>query len=124
MLLGFTSGTIMILERILQSVPSFVVNTEPTLDTSVYQLTSMSLGTSSLATLALKLDWKCKYFNCYRERENSKSHLFRSVKPGLLFAMLYTWLALVSFIKLAVIVGRELGLNILDEEEIPFYPFR
>ena len=38
--------------------------------------------------------------------------------------MLCTWLALVSFIKLAVIVGRELGLNILDEEEIPFYPFR
>ena len=46
------------------------------------------------------------------------------MNPGLLFAMLYTWLALVSFIKLAVIVGRELGLNILDEEEIPFYPFR
>ena len=52
------------------------------------------------------------------------SNLFRSVNPGLLFAMLYTWLALVSFIKLAVIVGRELGLDILDEEEIPFYPFR
>ena len=51
-------------------------------------------------------------------------YLFRSVKPGLLFTMLYTWLALVSFIKLAVIVGRELGLKILDEEEIPFYPFR
>ena len=51
-------------------------------------------------------------------------HLFRSVNPGLLFAMLYTWGALVSFIKLAVIIGRELGLNILDEEEIPFYPFR
>ena len=50
--------------------------------------------------------------------------MFRSVKPGLLFAMLYTWLALVSFIKLAVIVRRNLGLNILDEEEIPFYPFR
>ena len=50
--------------------------------------------------------------------------MFRSVSPGLLFAMLYTWLALVSFIKLAVIVGRELGLKILDEEEIPFFPFR
>ena len=50
--------------------------------------------------------------------------MFRSVKPGLLFAMLYTWLALISFIKLAVIVGRQLGVNILDEKEIPFYPFR
>ena len=50
--------------------------------------------------------------------------MFRSVNPGLLLVILYTWFALVSFIKLAVIVGRELGLNILDEEEIPFYPFR
>ena len=38
--------------------------------------------------------------------------------------MICTWLALVIFIKLAVIVGRELGLNILREVEIPFYPFR
>ena len=38
--------------------------------------------------------------------------------------MLFTWLALISFIKLAVIVGRELGVNIVDEEEIPFYPFK
>ena len=52
------------------------------------------------------------------------THLFRSVNPGLLLVLLYTWLALVSFIKLAVIVGRKLGLKILDEEEIPFYPFR
>ena len=99
---------------------------QQTEDTSVYQLTNMFLGTSSPATLALKLDWKCKYFNCYREREreNSKSHLFRSVNPGLLLVLLYTWFALVSFIKLTVIVGRELGLDIEEEEEIPFYPFR
>ena len=38
--------------------------------------------------------------------------------------VIYTWLVLVIFIKLTVIVGRELGLQILDEEEIPFYPFR
>ena len=50
--------------------------------------------------------------------------MFRSVNPGLLLVILYTWFALVSFIKLTVIVGRELGLDIEEEEEIPFYPFR
>ena len=107
-------------------VPGRVKKLQQLQDSNVYQLTNKCLITSSPATLALKLDWKCKYFNCYREREreNSKSHLFRSVNPGLLLVLLYTWFALVSFIKLTVIVGRELGLDIEEEEEIPFYPFR
>ena len=49
--------------------------------------------------------------------------LFREISD-MMGVMICTWLALVIFIKLAVIVGRELGLNILREEEIPFYPFR
>ena len=110
--------------QIFQSGTSSVVNTEQTRDTSVYQLTDMSLSTSFPATLPLKLDWKCKFNKLAMEEVFIISYLFRSVKPGLLFTMFSTWLVLVSFIKLAVIVGRELGLNILDEEEIPFYPFR
>ena len=34
------------------------------------------------------------------------------------------WTALIFFFKVAVVVGRHLGLEIVDGEEIPFYPFR
>ena len=35
-----------------------------------------------------------------------------------------SWVAVILFFKLSVIVGRKLGLSILPQEEIPFYPFR
>ena len=38
--------------------------------------------------------------------------------------MLNTWIAIYLFIKLAVIVARELGVPIAPAEEIDFYPLR
>ena len=53
--------------------------------------------------------------------------LFRSADPVLLGTMLSTWAALFFFFKLAVIVGRHLGLEIEGGEttdEIPFFLWR
>ena len=38
--------------------------------------------------------------------------------------MINTWIAMYLFIKLAVIVARELGVPIAPAEEIDFYPLR
>ena len=38
--------------------------------------------------------------------------------------MINTWIAMCLFIKLAVIVARELGVPIAPAEEIDFYPLR
>ena len=38
--------------------------------------------------------------------------------------MINTWIAIYLFIKLAVIVARELGVPIAPAEEIDFYPLR
>ena len=39
--------------------------------------------------------------------------------------MIFTsWIGLILFIKLSVIIGRKLGPTTLPQEEIPFYPFR
>ena len=38
--------------------------------------------------------------------------------------MINTWIAICLFIKLAVIVARELGVPIAPAEEIDFYPLR
>ena len=38
--------------------------------------------------------------------------------------MINTWIAMYLFIKLAVIVARELGVPISPAEEIDFYPLR
>ena len=39
--------------------------------------------------------------------------------------MIFTsWIGLILFIKLSVIIGRKLGLSTLPQEEIPFFPFR
>ena len=35
-----------------------------------------------------------------------------------------SWIAVILFFQLAVIVGRKTGLTILPQEEIPFYPLR
>ena len=38
--------------------------------------------------------------------------------------MINTWIAMYLFIKLAVIVARELGVPIAPAQEIDFYPLR
>ena len=38
--------------------------------------------------------------------------------------IIYTWIAMYLFLKLAVIVARELGVPILNNEEIGFFPVR
>ena len=50
--------------------------------------------------------------------------LFRSFHPTLLVMIIYTWIAMYLFLKLAVIVARELGVPILNNEEIGFFPVR
>ena len=47
--------------------------------------------------------------------------VFDAVCTTMIFA---SWVAVILFFKLSVIVGRKLGLSILPQEEIPFYPFR
>ena len=50
--------------------------------------------------------------------------LFRSFHPTLLAMIIYTWIAMYLFLKLAVIVARELGVPILNNLEIGFFPVR
>ena len=38
--------------------------------------------------------------------------------------IIYTWIAMYLFLKLAVIVARELGVPILNNLEIGFFPVR
>ena len=49
------------------------------------------------------------------------SRVFDPVCLTMIFA---SWIAVILFFQLAVIVGRNTGLTILPQEEIPFYPLR
>ena len=64
----------------------------------------------------------------YKIVNNNKKHAyikhFRVFDPVCLTMIFASWIAVILFFQLAVIVGRNTGLTILPQEEIPFYPLR